>query len=76
MKTLVPSIRFIACVVLVFLAASPARAQQSSSDSGRLDDIAREAAREFAAATTTTPDQTRPTVPTSPLEISRRLFDA
>src|SRR5258705_13316256 len=66
MKTLVLCVRFVAYVVLVVPPARPAAAQRSASDRARLDDIAREAARDFAAASTTTPDQTRPTVPPSP----------
>jgi outer membrane protein TolC len=47
--------------------ARPAHAQQSAADQTRLDDLAREAAREFAAASTVTPDQTRPTTPPPPV---------
>ena len=67
MKRLVLSIRFAACAVVVFLLARPAFAQQSAADQARLDDLARQAAREFAAASTVTPDaQTRPTTPPPP----------
>jgi outer membrane protein len=66
MKTLALSVRFLACALLVFLAARPAGAQQSASDRARLDDLAREAAREFAAARSVAPDQTRPTTPPPP----------
>jgi len=67
MKRLVSSIRFVAYAVVVFLLARPAFAQQSATDQARLDDLARQAAREFAAASTVTPDgQTRPTTPPPP----------
>ena len=67
MKRLVLSIRFAACAVVVFLLARPTFAQQSAADQARLDDLARQAAREFAAASTVTPDaQTRPTTPPPP----------
>jgi len=63
MKRLVSSVRFVACVLIVFAGVRPAVAQQAASDAARLDKLAREAAREFAAATTTLSDQTRPTTP-------------
>jgi len=63
----VSSTRFVAYAVVVFLLARPAFAQQSATDQARLDDLARQAAREFAAASTVTPDgQTRPTTPPPP----------
>jgi outer membrane protein len=66
MKMLVSFVRFVACALLVLTAVRPATAQQSAADSARLDDLAREAAREFAAARSTVPDQTRPTTPLPP----------
>src|SRR5436190_10575663 len=66
MKTLVLSVRFLAYALLVFLAARPVAAQQSATDTARLDDLAREAAREFAAARGSAADQTRPTTPPPP----------
>jgi len=67
MKRLVSSTRFVAYAVVVFLLARPAFAQQSATDQARLDDLARQAARDFAAASTVTPDgQTRPTAPPPP----------
>jgi len=66
MKKLVLFVRFIAPAFLVLLMARPVGAQQSAGDRARLDDLAREAAREFAAAGGAAPDQTRPTVPPPP----------
>jgi hypothetical protein len=69
MKMPVSTIRFFACAVLVMFMAGTADAQQSAAaaDQARLDDLARQAAREFAAARTPpAADQTRPTVPTPP----------
>ena len=66
MKMLVSFVRFVACALLVLTTVRPAAAQQSAADSARLDDLAREAAREFAAARSTVPDQTRPTTPLPP----------
>jgi outer membrane protein TolC len=66
MKTLVLSVRFSVYAFLLLLLARPAGAQQSATERARLDDLAREAAREFAAARGTAPDQTRPTVPPPP----------
>src|SRR5256885_16296288 len=63
MKTPVSIVRFVVCALVVFAGVRPAAAQQSAADRARLDDLAREAAREFAAATTTLPGQTRPTTP-------------
>ncbi|PYR81556.1 MAG: hypothetical protein DMF87_04940 [Acidobacteria bacterium] len=72
MKQLVSSLRFVACALLVCVAARPATAQQPASDTSardtaRLDDLAREAAREFAAASAAAPaNQTRPTTAAPP----------
>jgi outer membrane protein TolC len=63
MKTPVSIVRFVVCALVVLAGVRPAAAQQSAADSARLDDLARQAARDFAAATTTFPDQTRPTTP-------------
>jgi outer membrane protein len=57
---------FLACLLLVCVAAGPTSAQQSATDRERLDGLAREAAREFAAASSAHPDQTRPTAPAPP----------
>jgi outer membrane protein len=65
MKMLVSFVRFVACALLVLTTVRPAAAQQASADRVRLDDLAREAAREFAAASRV-PDQTRPTTPLPP----------
>jgi outer membrane protein len=62
MKTPGFSARIFASALALAVCAVSVRAQ-SSGDSARLDDLARQAAREFAAATSKTPDQTRPTVP-------------
>jgi outer membrane protein len=61
MKTLVFSVRFVACVLVLFVGVCPAAAQ-SAGDRARLDDLAREAARKFATATPAA-DQTRPSTP-------------
>lgn len=70
MKTLVSSLRFVACALVLLAGVRPAAAQQSAqsaADSARLDGLAREAARVVAAATAATPaDQTRPTIPPPP----------
>jgi outer membrane protein TolC len=66
MKRLVSFLRFVACVLVVFAGVRPAVAQQSASDAARLDELAREAAREFAAARSSAPDQTRPTIAPPP----------
>ena len=70
MKTLVSSLRFVACALVLLAGVRPAAAQQSAqtaADSARLDGLARDAAREFAAATSPTPpEQTRPTIPPPP----------
>ena len=63
MKTPVSIVRFVVCALVVLAGVRPAAAQQSAADRARLDDLARQAARDFAAATTTFPDQTRPTTP-------------
>jgi len=65
MKTVACSVRVFACVLAVIAYGQPAGAQ-SDADRVRLDEIAREAAREFAAANSTTLDQTRPTAPAPP----------
>src|SRR5688500_5030670 len=62
MKTTTPSLRF-GALVLATLVAAPAAAQDSP-ERERLDEIAREAARQFVEARgATADDQTRPTVP-------------
>jgi len=66
MKMLVSFVRFVACALLVLTTVRPAAAQQAAADRVRLDDLAREAAREFAAAASRVPDQTRPTTPLPP----------
>ena len=66
MKTVACSIRVFACALALMAYDQPAHAQ-SDADRARLDDIAREAAREFAAANSSpTLDQTRPTTPAPP----------
>ena len=65
MKTVAPIARVCACVFALVAYGQPARAQ-SQSDGARLDDLARQAARDFAAATSPAPDQTRPAAPTPP----------
>jgi outer membrane protein len=62
MKTLGVSVRFVAYAVVFFVGARPAAAQ-SAGDRARLDDLAREAARKFAAASPAAADQTRPSTP-------------
>ena len=59
MKTLGFSVRFVAYALVLFVGVRPAAAQ-SAGDRARLDDLAREAARKFAAASPAAPDQTRP----------------
>lgn len=67
MKTFVHSARVVACVLALAASAPPAGAQSASAaDRQRLDELAREAAREFAAAASTAPDQTRPSAPAPP----------
>jgi outer membrane protein TolC len=65
MKTVFCSVRVFACALSLMAYGQPAGAQ-TDADRARLDDIAREAAREFAAANSTTLDQTRPTAPAPP----------
>jgi outer membrane protein len=67
MKTFVQPVRVLACV-FALAAYSPSVGAQSTSagDRARLDDLAREAARQFAAATAPNPDQTRPATPAPP----------
>ena len=65
MKTLAFHVCSLACVLLVLAAVRPAGAQTAAGDSARLDDLAREAARTFAAAGAGG-DQTRPTAPAPP----------
>jgi outer membrane protein TolC len=65
MKTVACSVRVFACVLALTAYGQPAGAQ-TDADRIRLDDIAREAAREFAAARADAADQTRPTVPNPP----------
>ena len=62
MKTFASSVRVFSCLLALVAYGGPAGAQ-SDADRVRLDDIAREAAREFAAANSPTLDQTRPTAP-------------
>src|SRR5947207_332427 len=62
MKTLGFSVRFVACALVLFVGAHPAAAQ-SAGDRARLDALAREAARQFAAASPAAADQTRPSTP-------------
>ena len=64
MKTFAFNPRSLACVLLIVFAVRPAAAQ-TGGDSKRLDDLAREAARKFAAAGTGV-DQTRPTAAAPP----------
>ncbi|HXD18413.1 MAG TPA: TolC family protein [Vicinamibacterales bacterium] len=66
MKTLVSFVRFVACALVLLAGVRPAAAQQSATDRARRDDLAREAAREFAAAISAAPDQTRPTATPPP----------
>jgi outer membrane protein len=65
MKTVACSVRVCVCVLALMAYGQPAGAQ-TDADRVRLDDIAREAAREFAAAGSPTLDQTRPTAPAPP----------
>jgi len=65
MKIVACSVRVFACALALIAYGEPAGAQ-TDADRVRLDDIAREAAREFAAANSSTLDQTRPTVPAPP----------
>ena len=65
MKIVACSVRVFACALALIAYGQPAGAQ-SGADRARLDDIAREAAREFAAAGSPAPDQTRPTAPAPP----------
>src|SRR5262245_12426283 len=65
MKTVAFSVRVLVCVLALIAYGQPAGAQ-ADADRLRLDDIAREAAREFAAARADGADQTRPTVPAPP----------
>jgi outer membrane protein len=78
MKILVSSTRFLVCALVVCAGVAPATAQQTTSDSERLDSLARAAAREFAAASTAPPEQTRPTTPPPPpgTVVSLTLDDA
>jgi outer membrane protein TolC len=62
MKCLAFRVRFLACVAVALSAVEPLMAQTASTDKARLDDLAREAARTFAAANSSI-DQTRPTTP-------------
>ena len=65
MKTVAFSVRVCVCVLALIAYGQPAAAQ-ADADRLRLDEIAREAAREFAAARADGADQTRPTVPAPP----------
>jgi outer membrane protein TolC len=65
MKIVACSVRVFACVLAVVAYGQPAGAQ-TDADRLRLDDIAREAAREFAAARADAAEQTRPTAPAPP----------
>ncbi|HEU5259529.1 MAG TPA: TolC family protein [Vicinamibacterales bacterium] len=65
MKTFASSVRVFSCVLALIAYGAPAGAQ-NDADRVRLDEIAREAAREFAAANSATLDQTRPTAPAPP----------
>ena len=62
MKTVACFVRIFSCVLALVAPSRPAGAQ-TDADRVRLDDIAREAAREFAAGNSPTLDQTRPTAP-------------
>jgi outer membrane protein TolC len=62
MKTLGFFVRFVAYALVLFVGVCPAAAQ-SAGDRARLDDLARDAARKFAAASPAAPDQTRPSTP-------------
>ncbi len=63
MKTLMSSLRFVACALLVLASARPAAAQESSADRERFDQLARDAALKFATTRTVDAEQTRPTEP-------------
>src|SRR5262245_43202334 len=65
MKTVAFYIRVFSCVLALNAYGRPAGAQ-TDADRLRLDDIAREAAREVAAVNSPTLDQTRPTAPPPP----------
>jgi len=65
MKTVARIARVFACVFALVAYGQPAGAQ-GQSDGARLDDLARQAARDFAVATSPAPDQTRPAAPTPP----------
>jgi outer membrane protein len=65
MKTAAFSVRVVVCVLALIPLGQPAAAQ-TDADRLRLDDIAREAAREFAAARADGAEQTRPTAPAIP----------
>ena len=62
MKTFAFLVRSLAYVAIAVSAVQPAAAQTSAADNARRDDLAREAARTFAAANSGV-DQTRPTTP-------------
>jgi len=62
MKIVACSVRVFVCVLALIAYGQPAGAQ-TDADRIRLDEIAREAAREFAAAHADGAEQTRPTVP-------------
>jgi outer membrane protein TolC len=65
MKIVACSVRVFVCILALVAYGEPAGAQ-TDADRLRLDDIAREAAREFAAARADAPEQTRPTAPAPP----------
>ena len=65
MKTVACFVRVFSCVLALVAYDRPAGAQ-TDAERVRLDEIAREAAREFAAANSSTLDQTRPTAPAPP----------
>jgi len=65
MKIFASSVRVFSCVLALIAYGAPAGAQ-NDADRVRLDEIAREAAREFAGANSPTLDQTRPTAPAPP----------
>jgi hypothetical protein len=65
MKTVTCIARVFACV-FALVAYSQSAAAQAQTDGARLDDLARQAARDFAAATSPALDQNRPTEPTPP----------
>jgi outer membrane protein TolC len=66
MKTLISSLRFVACALLVLASVRPAAAQESSADRERFDQLARDAALKFATTRTVDAEQTRPTEPPPP----------